>query len=392
MWSARSTPVFAQGGADGNAKRGGSPNVHKLAQLQLEGPRFTVGGVDVDQEVSRPYAYVSRTRLRSGLDIVSLKDPEHPSLIYSWRIEDLELHGTSTGETGKYFKTKGRYYLARGFNLSRGKIQPDLSAVVFDVTGLPDPKAVKEVGRIRTPYAPGGFVSVFAYKHSDGRVLLFGTNARVPAGTAPYASVYDMDKFLSGAPNAGMIAKVPTPETPLKEPGGYHDIHVMYDAVSKQDRLYGAGPNGFYVYDFTRPEEPRLLTSITGISGVTAGHTIIPSPDQRYVVTQMEYQFFPMMVFDLTPGLTGKVATINNPIGSWIADWRDLSHNHEVRWPYIFAAAYEDGLQIIDAHDPANLKTVGWFHTCECTHQTGSLGPGSVTSGAFSSTFETLTG
>ncbi len=267
-------------------------------------------------------------------------------------------------------------------------MQGDVSAVVFDVTGLPDPDAVREVGSIRTPYPLGGFVSVFAYKHSDGRVLLFGTNARFPAGTPPHASVYDMEQFLAGAPDHGLIARLPVPDTPLRQPRGYHDIFVAYDPASGQDRLYGAGAGGFYVFDFSRPSEPRLLTSITGIAGVNGGHTIIPSPDHRYVVTQMEYQFSPTMIFDVEPGLRGEVATIRRPIGSWTADWQDLSHNHEVRWPYVFLAAYEDGLQIIDVSNPTTPTTVGWHHTCRCLHQTGSSGqlvqPGtSVFSGAF---------
>jgi hypothetical protein len=367
---------------DATQKRGGSPNLRVLGHLELDRVRFQTGGVDLEQEMSRPYAYVSKTRGATGLDIVSIQDPAAPKIIYSCRIENVALHATSTGETGKYFKTRGRYYLARGFNFSRGTVQPDLSAVVFDVTGLPDPASVKEVGRIRTPYAPGGFVSVFAYKHSDGRVLLFGTNARIPDGSPPYASVYDMDKFLSGDAASGMIARVPVPDTPLKQPGGYHDIHVQYDSASGQDRLYGAGAGGFYVFDFTRPEAPKLLTSITGISGVQSGHTMIPSPDHRYAVTQMEYQFTPLMIFDLRPGLEGQVPTISRPVGSWIADWRDLAHNFEVRWPYVFVAAYEDGLQVLDVRDPANPKTAGWYHTCACVHQTGSF-PGTVFSGAF---------
>ena len=40
------------------------------------------------------------------------------------------------------------------------------------------------------------------------------------------------------------------------------------------------------------------------------------------------------------------------PISAWTADWHDLSHNHEVRWPYVFVSAYEDGLQVFDLKDP----------------------------------------
>jgi hypothetical protein len=56
------------------------------------------------------------------------------------------------------------------------------------------------------------------------------------------------------------------------------------------------------------------------------------------------------------------------------ADWNDLLHNHEVRWPYVFVSGYEDGLQIFNIQDPAHPKDKGWYYTCECTHQTGNSG------------------
>src|SRR5213075_205994 len=89
-------------------------------------------------------------------------------------------------------------------------------------------------------------------------------------------------------------------------------------------------------------------------------HTIVPSPDGRYVVTQMEVQHSPLMVFDLKPVFDGTAKRVSFPVGEWVADWRDLPHNHELRWPYVFDAAYEDGVQIVDIREPSNPKTVGW--------------------------------
>ena len=62
---------------------------------------------------------------------------------------------------------------------------------------------------------------------------------------------------------------------------------------------------------------------------------------------------------------------MDTPISAWTADWRDLSHNHEVRWPYVFVSAYEDGLQIFSLKDPKHPKTEGHYYTCECTHERG---------------------
>ena len=113
----------------------------------------------------------------------------------------------------------------------------------------------------------------------------------------------------------------------------------------------------------TRLAEPRLLTSVTGAAGMSRGHTFTPTPDGRYAVAETEYYYAPLRIFDLKPGLDGSVKTISRPVGAWTADWKNLPHNHEVRWPYVFVSAYEDGLQVFNMMDPTNPYTVGFYDT-----------------------------
>jgi hypothetical protein len=124
------------------------------------------------------------------------------------------------------------------------------------------------------------------------------------------------------------------------------------------------------VWDVTKPASPKQLFTITSM-GMDIAHTFTPSPDGKYAVTETEYQYTPLRVWDLTPGQTGKTQNIDEPISAWAADWRDLSHNHEVRWPYVFVSAYEDGLQIFNLKDPKNPVTEGHWFTCECQHGHG---------------------
>src|SRR5262249_47299198 len=219
----------------------------------------------------------------------------------------------------------------------------------------------------REPAAPGGFHNIYAYRHSDGRTLLFTTL------NAPKAHIYDMAKFLAKDPNQGLIGDVPIPQEyqALRPNGGYHDFYVGYDPVSHQDRFYGAGVGGYFIFDVTNPSSPKLLTSITGVAGVTGGHTFTPDPTGRYVVTESEYQYAPLRMFDLKPGLDGQVKTISRPIGAWTARWNGLVHNHEVRWPYVFVSGYEDGLQIFNMMDPTNPYTVGYYDTYDGPNQHG---------------------
>ena len=152
--------------------------------------------MDVEQELSRPYAYVARMVYGDvgpkGLDIVSLADPTDPEVIYEWRIENQDLHQRTGGMDVKHFKWKGRYYVVQSLQFGQGGPDTDLGAVVLDVTDLPDPSKVREVARIREPDLPGGFHNIFVYKHSNGGVYLFSTVS------GPFAAVYDLGMVVEG--------------------------------------------------------------------------------------------------------------------------------------------------------------------------------------------------
>lgn len=336
----------------------GSDNMTVLSHIPL-GPRLSVADVEVEQEVNRPFAYVARmvygTEGPRGTDIMDISDPSNAKVLYRWRIENQDLHVGTGGMDVKYFKWNGRYYVVQSLQFRQGGPNTDLGAVVLDVTGLPDANTVKEVARIREPELPGGFHNIFIYKHSNGRVLLFTTVS------GPFAHVYDLGKVVEGDLDNALIARVPNPDDSGRR--GYHDFYVGYHMDSEEDRFYGGGTGGYYVYNITDLENPELLVTLTGISGVRSGHTFTPSPDGRYVVAETEYQYAPLRIFDLKPGLDGEVSNIRRPISAWTADWKNLTHNHEVRWPYVFVSGYLDGLQVFSLMDPLNPVTVGYYDT-----------------------------
>jgi hypothetical protein len=350
-------------------KTGHSTNIHPLGHVEL-GEFMSIGGIAIEQELSRPYVYVDRWHNEDGFDVINIADPSAPKIIARWRIEHPELHKLSRGETGKYFKSHGRYYYVKATEFETGTLDADVGAIVLDVT---DPTKPKEVGRIHSPDFLDGFVNVMPYHYADGRTILFAAVRNWPKGMPPHANVYDMDRFLAGESGQGLIGTVPMPNADPASNFGYHDIHVEFDSTSRQVRLYGAGNGGFYIFDVTRPEAPAFLTGIPTINGVPTerAHTMIPTPDGRYVVTQMEVQFSPLMFFDLKPVWDKTEPSASVPISAWTADWQDLPHNHKMRWPYIFDAAYEDGLQVIDIRDPLKPKTAGYAYTCGCKHMTG---------------------
>jgi hypothetical protein len=361
VFAASHAPLAAQAVPWSPLQRG-SDNIQVLGHLPL-GPRLSVADMELEQEMHRPYAYVARMQYGpvgpKGLDIISIADPEKPELLYEWRIENQDLHLPTGGMDTKHFKWNDRYYAVQSLQFGQGGPNSDLGAVILDVTGLPDASTVREVARIREPEMPGGFHNIFIYKHSNDRIYLFTT------ANAPGALVYDLGMIAEGDLENARVGMVPVPESAFGTGSGrgYHDFYVGYHPDTGEDRFYGGGTGGYYIYDVSSVEAPELRITLTGISGVNYGHTFTPTPDGRYVIAETEYQYAPLRIFDLQPALEGERTNINAPISAWTADWQNLVHNHEVRWPYVFVSGYLDGLQIFNMMDPHNPVTVGYYDT-----------------------------
>ena len=337
----------------------GSDNIEVISHIPL-GAKLSVSDIEISQEMDRPYAFVGRMVYghegEKGVDIIDLSDERRPQVIYRWRIENQDLHLGNGGMDVKYFKWDQRFYLVQSLQFRQGGPDNDMGAVVLDITGLPDPNTVKEVARIRTPDDPGGFHNIFIYKHSNGRVLLISTGG-------PYAKVHDLGYVVEGRADEALVATIPVGPDCGTRRCSYHDMYAGFHPDTETDRFYGGGTGGYYVYDITDLENPSLIVSLTGITGVTRGHTFTPTPDGRYVIAETEYQYAPLRIFDLQPALDGETQNIRRPISAWNADWQNLVHNHEVRWPYVFVSGYHDGLQVFNMMDAANPVTVAYYDT-----------------------------
>jgi len=119
---ATTVPLSAQQVPWSPLKRG-SDNIEVLGHLPL-GARLSVADMDMEQEMDRPYVYVSRMVYGfdgpKGTDIISIADPENPVLLYEWRIEDQDLHQRTGGMDVKHFKWNDRYYLVQSLQFGQG--------------------------------------------------------------------------------------------------------------------------------------------------------------------------------------------------------------------------------------------------------------------------------
>lgn len=336
----------------------GSENIDVLGHLPLGAPE-SVADIELEQELERPFAYVAKARYRAnyarGMDIIDISDPASPTLLKRWINSNDDLNAGVGALDIKHFKYDGRYYVVLALQFSQGP-DYDLGAVVFDVTGLPDADKVREVARIREPDMPGGFHNIFIYKHSNGIPYLI-TTVRGPG-----ANMYDLTKVVSGNVEDALAGNIPVPGMEGQR-RGYHDFYAAWHPDTQEDRFYGGGAGGYYVFDISEVSDPTLRVTLSGINGVSYGHTFTPGPNGRYVVAETEYKYAPLRIFDLKPALDGERSTISQPISAWTANWQNLVHNHEIRWPYVFVSGYLDGLQVFSLEDPKNPRTVGYYDT-----------------------------
>src|SRR5262249_36770020 len=104
------TAALAQGSAS-VAGTQSSRNIDLVARVQI--PRVT--DIEIEQELSRPYAYVSQA---AGFQIINLKEPRKAYSMYTWQIENPELH--TGGALGPMtLKSKGRYYFVQSYQYLR---------------------------------------------------------------------------------------------------------------------------------------------------------------------------------------------------------------------------------------------------------------------------------
>ena len=210
-------------------KHAGTEKMHMLAHVVNQPGPWKAADIEMEQDRDRPYVYISGF-VNFDTQIFDISNTSAPRKILDWTIENPELHRGIGAMDGKYFKIGNKYYYAQSFQFMQGSPDADLGAVIFDVTGLPDPAKVKVVARIRYPASPGGFHNTFAYKHSDGSVLYFATINQSKA------LIYDLAKVVGGAPeDTWLVGDVPNP-TPFKQL-----VRLIEEASSGGDHVL---PNG----------------------------------------------------------------------------------------------------------------------------------------------------
>jgi choice-of-anchor B domain-containing protein len=142
-------------------------------------------------------------------------------------------------------------------------------------------------------------------------------------------------------------------------PGGYfHDIYVK-DKIG----YCSHGGNGLYVYDFSEPQSPVLLGSLTEYPQSGYNHSSWVTPDGQYAVMADETFNKGLKMLDVSDLSDIQVTDVFRSALLAPADTASIPHNPFIRDNYIFISYYHDGVQVFDMSDPTNVQQVAWYDT-----------------------------
>jgi len=148
------------------------------------------------------------------------------------------------------------------------------------------------------------------------------------------------------------LASVPLPG------GGYvHDIYV------RNDTAYAShGWNGFYIWDVSNPSSPNFLASYTGEPGYNHSSWVTPDGNTAFYAREVGTGL-PMTALDISN--YNDIEVISNFQFPLLApnSTDNTPHNPFLVGDYLYTSYYEDGIEVFDVSDPANVTLAGYYDT-----------------------------
>lgn len=221
--------------------------------------------------------------------------------------------------------------------------------MIFDMSQLPDTV-------IKTYQSNVFFGSAHNIFIDNGRLYCVGTNTQ-SQGIIVLDLTTDPD-------DPQLLASVPLP------PGGYvHDVYV------KNDTAYCShGFSGFYIWDFSDPQNPVELASIP-TNGYNHSSWLLEGGQYALYAEEVPTGL-PLGVADLSNLAMGDIETALTFKFPLLAPdhLNNTPHNPFVRGDYVIVSYYEDGVQIFDLSDPLDPKQVAYYDTHQNSQYNGYNG------------------
>ncbi|MBR9923258.1 MAG: choice-of-anchor B family protein [Bacteroidetes bacterium] len=162
------------------------------------------------------------------------------------------------------------------------------------------------------------------------------------------------------------ILSLDDPENPTlvaSFPNASLSLPYVHDTYVQGDTAYlNCGPSGFYVVDFSDPENPELLGTMTDYEQQGYNHSGWLHPNGQYYY-----------LADETHGTDLKVVDVSNfsdihvvkTFGAESGHPSEIAHNLIVHEGKLYVSYYYDGLQVFDLTDPADPQRMAYYDTYE---------------------------
>jgi choice-of-anchor B domain-containing protein len=134
----------------------------------------------------------------------------------------------------------------------------------------------------------------------------------------------------------------------------------IHDGFVRNDTAYlDAGNNGFAMVDFSNPQLPQLLGTMTGYPGAGYNHSGWLSEDGQYYYMADETHGSPVKTVDVRNVDDIQVVDSYNAESTQT----QIPHNPVLACQYLYVSYYYDGLQVYDVSDPASVTRVLYYDT-----------------------------
>lgn len=228
------------------------------------------------------------------------------------------------------FKTYGNYAYAVADEGSEGLL-------VYDLSNLPNSVSLSH--QITTQFTRAHNIYI---DEPNGKLYVAGSN-----GQNDGLIIYDVT---TNPPT--YLASVSLPN------GGYvHDLYVRGDTA-----YCSHGWNGLFIWDMESANNPNLLGAFSNESGYNHSSWVSSDASTLYYAREVGVGL-PMTVLDISNmNDIGVTSNFKFPLlGGNQTD--NVPHNPYLLGNYLYTSYYEDGVQVFDVSDPANVTVAAYYDT-----------------------------
>ncbi|MBK7407718.1 MAG: choice-of-anchor B family protein [Saprospirales bacterium] len=144
-------------------------------------------------------------------------------------------------------------------------------------------------------------------------------------------------------------------------PNGTLNLPYVHDAYVRHDTAYlNCGTSGFWVVDFTDPNTPQVLGTMTDYPQSGYNHSGWLDLAGHYYYLGDETHAKDLKTVDVSDFTDIKVI---NTFNAESPEQKTIPHNMLLRDNFLYVSYYYDGLQVFDVSDPLNPVHIAYYDT-----------------------------